>query len=161
MNLLKKSRQSIYVGRLCNVKKQNKTGSHRSRVEFLHPKKLKSESQDRDDVFILSFLYIHHAQFVENPLVLQVSKDQRRNQSVFGPVRALRECTCTPALKQSKQKSVRQNPINEKCALCVNETSSCALMGNNCQRTMKWAERECARRQGVGRNSARLVPRDH
>lgn len=90
-----------------------------------------------------------------------MSKDQRRNRSVFSPVRALGECTCTPALKQSKQKSIRQNPINEKCALCVNEPSSCALMGNNCQRTTKWTETECARRQGVGRNSTRLFSCDY
>lgn len=154
MNLLKKSRQSIYVGRLCNIKKKYRISQKPSWNPSSQDVKV-WKSRQRWCVYTL--IPIHSpCTICEKTLVLQVSKDQRRNQSVFGPVRALRECTCTLALKESKQKSVRQNPINEKCALWVNEPSSCALMRNNCQRTMKWAERECAQRQGVGRNTTLL-----
>lgn len=73
------------------------------------------------------FSYIERHTIYGKSLIVQVSEDwgrERKAQAVC-PGRSSAENTRvfvrgpTSAAKQSKQKSVRQNPISEKCALCV------------------------------------------
>lgn len=100
-------------------RKKKNTGSHRSRAEFLHPKMLKSESQDRDDVFILSFLYIHHAQFVETPSFAGEQRPEKEPEClrpgsssermhVYSGLKAIKTKERRPESHQRKMCSLRQ-----------------------------------------------------